>query len=774
MAAIKATHRVWEFGLFRLDESERLLLREGLPVGLTPKVFDTLVALIEQSGHLVEKEDLMERLWPDTFVEEGALTRNISDLRKALGDARFVETVPKRGYRFVFPVKQLDDDGGTLILQRTTEAHLVIEEEEEVEKGTQSDLADTYASHLSTVAVQHEAGKPATREAGPLTPAVQLGEQRKTPRTLKTRVLAILALSLLVAVVAVSFRQLFRTTTSPEEKRVPFQSMQVSRFTASGNILTAAISPDGKYIATVVEESGLQSLWVRQVASNTSGVRLIAPALVDYWGLTFSNDSNFIYYVSWVRNEADARLHALPVLGGATRSLPIPIDTPISFSPAGDRFAYVFSSSSKGESYVKHADISGEHIDTLAKRQKPQFFAAYPGGPAWSPDGRVIAYAAGLAEPGRQHASVFVADLHNEERRLTASDWYDIGRVAWLGDGSGLVISAREQMDAPRQLWLVSYPEGAARRITNDLHDYESVSLTADAKTLTAVQTQEAFSISIAPQGTDNHTSPDNSSTNEIFSEIGSGHEFISWAADNRIVYCSRASGNWDIWIMNKDGSEQRQLTVDSSNDLFPAASADGHFIFFSSDRAGAFNIWRIGIDGSNRTQLTQGGNETLPEPTSDGRWVVYQQGLGLDEPSVWRVPSEGGEPQRLSDSLTMRPVASPDARLLAYVYLDQKDWGLAVLPFDKSDTGKRLPFPSTVGSHFFRWAPDGQALAYIANEKGASNIWLQPLNGEPPKRLTNFSSGQLLSFAWAPDGKALAYMRRATISDVVLLRDFR
>src|SRR5262252_5513690 len=131
MTVNKTKHRIWEFGPFRLDETERLLLRAGEPVGLTPKVFDTLVALLERSGRLVEKDELMARLWPDTFVDEGALTRNISDLRKALGGERYVETVPKRGYRFVAPVREIGDESAILIVEKTIEAQLVIEKDEE-------------------------------------------------------------------------------------------------------------------------------------------------------------------------------------------------------------------------------------------------------------------------------------------------------------------------------------------------------------------------------------------------------------------------------------------------------------------------------------------------------------------------------------------------------------------------------------------------------------------------------------------------------------------
>src|SRR5262245_53759681 len=332
-------------------------------------------------------------------------------------------------------------------------------------------------------------------------------------------------------------------------------------------------------------------------------------------------------------------------------------------------------------------------------------------------------------------------------------------------------------MDAPRQLWLVSYPDGLARKITNDLLDYDSVSLSADGKSLVAVQTQETFSLSAAPHRGGNEFSPDLSGERAIFSEVSGVRDGVSWTPDNRIVYCSHASGDWDVWIMNNDGSGQRQLTTDSHNDLFPAVSADGRFIFFASDRAGAFNIWRMEIDGSNPTKITHGVKDILPDAAPDGRWVVYQQGptYAWGEIDIWRAPVAGGvAPERLTDSLTQRPAVSPDGGLLTYVYMDEKNWGLAVLVVDRREVIKKFPYPSTVGSRAFRWTPDGASLAYIADEKGASNIWLQSLSGESPRQLTNFRSGKLLSFAWSRDGQWLAYMRHRATSDVVLLRDLK
>lgn len=126
---------LYEFGPFVLDADERVLRRGGRPVALTPKAFDTLLVLIERNGRLVEKDELMSRVWPDSFVEEGSLAFNISVLRKTLAEGgeqtQFIETVPKRGYRFVADVREMLDETGDLLLQRQTISRVVIEEQRE-------------------------------------------------------------------------------------------------------------------------------------------------------------------------------------------------------------------------------------------------------------------------------------------------------------------------------------------------------------------------------------------------------------------------------------------------------------------------------------------------------------------------------------------------------------------------------------------------------------------------------------------------------------------
>ena len=127
----KQANQIFEFGPFRLDACERVLLKDGVPVPLTPKALETLLVLVQHGGHIVEKDELMKAVWPDAFVEEGGLTRNVSVLRKVLGedsgDSPYIETVPKRGYRFTASVRELTGERAPMTVERHARARIVVE-----------------------------------------------------------------------------------------------------------------------------------------------------------------------------------------------------------------------------------------------------------------------------------------------------------------------------------------------------------------------------------------------------------------------------------------------------------------------------------------------------------------------------------------------------------------------------------------------------------------------------------------------------------------------
>jgi DNA-binding winged helix-turn-helix (wHTH) protein len=123
----------YEFGPFRLDKSERVLLRDGDVVPLAPKAVDLLLVLVENSGHILGKEELMKLVWPDIFVEEANLSRHVFTLRKALGEdgkGRYIETISRRGYRFVASVAEVRDESDELVLAEHSRSRIVIEQTE--------------------------------------------------------------------------------------------------------------------------------------------------------------------------------------------------------------------------------------------------------------------------------------------------------------------------------------------------------------------------------------------------------------------------------------------------------------------------------------------------------------------------------------------------------------------------------------------------------------------------------------------------------------------
>jgi Tol biopolymer transport system component len=248
----------------------------------------------------------------------------------------------------------------------------------------------------------------------------------------------------------------------------------------------------------------------------------------------------------------------------------------------------------------------------------------------------------------------------------------------------------------------------------------------------------------------------------------------VEWLRDGKIVYGSTASGKEDIWLMNADGSNQRQLTTAAGANFEPTVSADGRTMVYVSKAAdGSTHLWKMNLHTGERAQLTNGVFDLRPDISPDGRWVVYMS-IDKSASTVWKTSTDGGgAPVQLSDKITSVPRVSPDGRFVACFYRAQVSAfsKLAVIPsgggepvkvFDKS--------PTTIVEAGIQWTPDGRALTYIANRDGVSNIWLQPLDGSPAKQLTKFTSETIFRFAWSPDGKMFVAERGTEIGDIVLI----
>jgi TolB protein len=298
-----------------------------------------------------------------------------------------------------------------------------------------------------------------------------------------------------------------------------------------------------------------------------------------------------------------AALYQVTALGRNPRKLIERVDYPgLALSPDGKRLAFV-RWDGREETLLMVANADGSDERKLAARKVPDMFS---GGLAWSPDGKLIA-----CSVFRINTDSTVVTMNVEggaKTRLTSQKWFVVGSVAWLADGSGLIISAKERPSpSGQQLWHLSYPDGEVRKLTNDLNGYAGVSLTADSKALVTSQWGSSSSnLWLASNGEASRAIPIPSRTSK---DDGLGG--LCWTPDGKIVYTSTASGNMDLWIMEADGSNQKQLTMNAGENFLPAVSADGRSLVFVSTRAGGLSIWRMDLDGGNTKQLASGGNIT-------------------------------------------------------------------------------------------------------------------------------------------------------------------
>ena len=754
---------IYEFGPFRLDAQRRVLFKDGEPQKLYPKEFDTLLALVEHSGEVLDKDELMRQVWRETIVEEGNLTTNISHLRKLLGETRhrheYILTIPGRGYRFVAGVRPTFDES---VVHERTRAEIRIEE-------------DAGESDEELGGEAKPVGSEETTRWSELThtDAFELARQGSLTQT-RVKITA-LALAALV-VVALGAYLVKRVRDTNKRSFQPFSHISPTRLTNSGRAKLVTISPDGKYVVYASEDEGGQSLWLKQVATEGS-VLILEPRPVEYWGLTVSPDGNYIYPVVWEGNTGAVTLYRVPMLGGPAVKLPVEPDSPISFSPDGNRFAFL--DASRGVTQLMVANTDGTSTRQLASRQQPEYFDAIRNGPAWSPDGKVIAVTLNRTDDAGQHDFIMGINPNDgSETPIASQRWWSVTRMKWLPDGSGLLATVHEHATAPSQVWYIPYRDGEARRLTNDLNQYEGLSLPANTEAFVTVQTSMVSNLWVVPRDDSADNLPfrypfDAGRAARLASEIG-GIWDVAWMPDGRIVYSSRASGGSDIWMAGVDGSNVRQLTSGAQVDRGLAVSPDGLRIVFGSNRGGAYNVWSVDRDGSGPVQLTFGNGDVKPHISPDGAWVVFQRGVGVVSPNVWKVSMTGGEPKQLTTTRAQRPNVSPDGKLIAYYYLDSdvgKDsrWSIGVAEFDGGRRVKRFDLPPMVLSRIVRWTPDGGAITYIEDRAGVSNIWAQPLDGGAREKLTDFSSEQILAFDWSHDGRRLAVVRGAQTSDVVL-----
>ncbi len=705
---------LYEFGNFRLNVREKHLIHGEDKIPLAPKIFAVLLLLLENSGKLVTKEELMNEVWAESFVEESSLTFTVSQLRKILDDdarrPKFIETVAKGGYRFIAEVKK---------------------------------------NQCESV------------EISPITETTIVELDEKPPSNRKYTAVALgLFIFFTFALSGFIYRATLKTSAAN------FSKVEFKRVTTDGKAVISTLSPDGKYIVHVKEENGRQGLFVRQT-EETKDIEVIPPNIIQFWGLSVSPDNKRIFYTVWEANKSDASLFQVPILGGTPQKVLEIIDTSVSFSPDGNKIAYVRTFNSANVSELVTANADGTEINVLATRKAPETFDVERGSPAWSPDGKMIV-AVGATTILGDKCQVIAYDAETgAPTPLTEKNWTIIEQVSWLGNQSGLVMNAGENSHDWKQIWFVSYPDGEAQKITNDLFDYVSVKPSADSKMILTVQREQLTHHSVAP-------SSDLTNAATILSETGKNgvNEGVAWSPDGKLILRYSQNNEDSLWQIDADGANKKQLTLTDA--VQPTVSADGNAIIFSAKNNGNYRLWRMDKDGGNKKLLTneESENESFANCSAGSNFCVYQR--GWKKSAIYKVSLANGEISPLiTERQAIRPALSPDSKLFVCFTLDENDvWFLTIVTLDKGEIIKNLPLPETVVSRYMRWTPDGRNLAYVDTKNQVSNIILQPVNGDKPNQITNFTAEEIFYFDWSRDGKQFAISRGTTINNVIAIKN--
>ena len=575
---------------------------------------------------------------------------------------------------------------------------------------------------------------------------------------------AVTAVLILLAAAGVGLYSLLHRATP-----TPFQNFAITQVTNSSRATVTAISPDGKYVLTVMDDKGLNSLWLRNVATGSDTQVLPPSATIP--NVAFSPDGNYIFFRKAENAIAsDFNLYRAPVLGGTPKVVVHDVDSAFAFSPDGRRMAYIRGNNPETGKYrLLDANLDGSDEKVLHVAPMGSLARWV----TWSPNGKQIAYPE--IQPGDALGGINLFDRDSGKIRILTFADKAIGEMTWSPDGDGLFVIYHQK--GPnynrRQIGYVALADGQLRPISRDTNSYATLSLSADGKTLATVQQKVVSNFYVLPG--DGSTSAD-------ISPSGSGGEhvqFFNWTADGGLL----TSDLTQLTRSDANGQNASQVVSDPAANILSLSPCGTQFIVFpwAFHNGNSVGIWRINADGSNPIKLADERFDTFPVCSANSKWVYYWPGVK----QLARVPLDGsGQAEPIPGSavegafLAGRGIGiSPDGKTLVYVVAIVNPTGptsidkIALLDAATLRSPRMFDANPQI-SKGVEFTPDEKSVAYPVKENGVDNVWVQPVDGGPGRQITHFKSEQILSFHWSPDGQKLGILRGHTDSDVVLLQE--
>lgn len=723
------TTNTFFFGDFELDVAKRRLCKKGTNVPLNPKAFDLLQTLVENHDRILTKDELLDTVWANQFVEENNLTVHMTALRKALGEKkgehRFIVTVPGKGYRFIGDVRNFSAEHDIVIESRKFQ-RIVVDED---------------ASTAEENGLQH-------------TGLLQSGSGFRWLWI----VLPAIFVSTLAAWFVVFYGFGANSTSSSQ--------FVATTFATTGGIPTrVAISPDGKTLAYSRRLKGKDSIWLGDIETHTS-IQVTQDEERIYNSLEFSPDGRALFFTAWDESHPDWSLMTVSVFGGAVKDLVSHVRGGISVSPDGKEIVYFKKENESGQTALFIADAStGRNERIFYRPTEPSGFAI--NSVSWSPTKNVVTV--GLSDGSGQNCNFTHIDPNNgTHERFGENLCSGVANFSWLKDGSGIAMTVRPANEVgSQQVWVVDVPSGVKRRITNDAGVYGAQSLSVSETRRIAVLDVRSFTnISMLTSGKVGEF-------RQMLKGAGrsEGAHGLASTPDGKILYTVKMGDSRAIWEMDTDGTNPRELVApkSGSGDKYVNITADNRYVVFGSDRSGSGEIWRANRDGSNLVPLTSGGGNSAPALTPDGVFVLFMSHRE-GRSNIWRIPVEGGEAIQLTTSGCSWPDVSPDGK--AFVCATGTSTvgpkrKLAIYDLSGGETLRSFDaaFQSALYNRV-RWSPDGRSIIY---KHAIEGLWQQDLSGEKPAVVRDFENVRVFHFAFDGNGN-LFYSGGTPMRQIVIL----
>jgi Tol biopolymer transport system component/DNA-binding winged helix-turn-helix (wHTH) protein len=632
------THPRYQFGPFLIEVGERVLRRDGHPVALTPKTFDLLAALLERPGQLISKDELLEKVWPGTFVEESNLAYNVFALRKALGDtaenSQYIETVPKRGYRFTAAVTPADTETTILPFRHPpARSHTAVER-----------TPDPYEVPVEAT--------PRPGQAPPL-------------RFSASRWLWLAVASALVA--AVSFAALKqRAPTDAEPPRaLPLTSLP-------GVVRSPSLSPDGSYVVFTWNgpKKDNPDLYVQQIGVSAPPFRLTSDPGNDY-SASWSPDGRTIAFLR--RGPAGrSEVWRIAPLGGVERKVTDIQPRLAFFRPASIGWCpdstclLVTDTTGPG----KPDAIFVVPLETGGKRQ-----LTYPEGlvmdadPAVSPDGRSLVFRRDTTPfSGEFFRLSLNGRMDSEGNAVRLTPMLYAGKAVWIPDSREILFSARGG------LWRLDTSNGGTpTRLPFIGQDGMTpvVSRAANGRRR-LVYVRSFADMNVWRVDTSRAGAPAASQPAVAIASTRSDG-LPNLAPDGRrVVFLSDRSGEFEFWVSDPNGSKAFQLTSMSILPGYAKWSPDGTLIAFHGDPAGRPDVLVVPAGGGEPRVITAGTpGGAYPSFSRDGQWIYFAAGLHKGESRIWKMPVAGGTPVQVTNNAAAIAIESYDGDLY---YVDSVD----------------------------------------------------------------------------------------------------